>query len=75
MNKPCKILTLVFSIGLIVFTAQPFVVDAAEFKTLKGETIQGKITSFTDTEIVLEASGAVRKIPLLEMMQVTLEPT
>ena len=75
MNKPSTILTLVFSIGLIVFTTQPFVVDAAEFKTLKGETIQGKITSFTDTEIVVDASGAVRKIPLLEMMQVTLEPT
>ena len=49
MNKPSTILTLVFSIGLIVFTTQPFVVDAAEFKTLKGENIQGKITSFTDT--------------------------
>ena len=61
MIKPSTILTLVFSIGLIVFTTQPFVVDAAEFKTLKGETIQGKITSFTDTEIVLDASGLVRK--------------
>ena len=74
MNKPHRILALFFSIGLIVFVTQPFVVDAAEFKTLKGETFQGKITSFTDTEMVVDASGATRKVPLLEMMQVTLEP-
>ncbi|MFM7096199.1 MAG: NPCBM/NEW2 domain-containing protein [Gemmataceae bacterium] len=74
MNKPHRILALFFSIGLIVFVTQPFVVDAAEFKTLKGETFQGKLTSFTDTEMVVDASGATRKVPLLEMMQVTLEP-
>ncbi len=62
-----------FTLGLIVLMAQPFAVVGAEFRTLKGEAFQGKIISFTETEVVMDAGGSTRKVPLVEMMQVNLE--
>ena len=69
-----RIFSLIFTLGLLALVAQPQTIDAAEIRTLKGETLQGSLKSVGPDGITLETSGKEIRLPLTDLVSIDLKP-
>lgn len=74
MTATLRSFSLLLTLGLLAWLAQPQGVDAADIRTLKGATLPGSVKSVTVSEIVIESSGKETRIPLADMLAVDLQP-
>lgn len=68
-----RIFSLIFTLGLLALVAQPQTIDAAEIRTLKGETLQGSLKSVGPDGIVLETSGKEIRLSLTDLVSIDLK--